>query len=333
MVAAVILVVVAAPATCTAAGASAVARGSTDVQPYVPGGAPTRAAVAPRGRRVDADLQVDGTTRTYHLYVPRSLPNRSVPLLVALHGGLGSGTQFEQNTDFDGLAEANSFIVVYPDGTPTGFGPGRLVWNAGGCCGSAEASRNNVDDVAFIRALIGRLESTYRVDPRRVFVTGHSNGALLAFALACQPSTMVDAIAVQAGALLEPSCHPAAPVSVMEIHGTDDQNIPINGGKGTRGVSGVTFPPPVLALETLAAADGCGSPLISEDASNRAVTVETWGSCRHSTSVEWVKVAGANHAWMGHRGAPGSALLVGEPYLGFDSSAAVWSFLAAHPRH
>ncbi len=45
-----------------------------------------------------------------------------------------------------------------------------------------------------------------------------------------------------------------------------------------------------------------------------------------------MKVAGANHAWMGHRGTPGSVLLVGEPYMGFDSSAAVWSFLAAHPR-
>ena len=332
MVAALTLAIVAALATGASEDASATVHGSTAVRPYVPGGAPARPAVAPRGRRIDARLQVDGSTRTYHLYVPRSLPDRAVPLLVALHGGLGSGTQFEQNTDFDGLAEANGFIVVYPDGTPTGYGPDRLVWNAGGCCGRAEANRDDVDDVAFIRALIGHLESTYRIDPDRVFVTGHSNGALLAFALACQLSTMVDAIAVQAGALMEPSCHPAAPVSVMEIHGTDDQNIPINGGKGTRGVSGVTFPPPVVALETLAAADGCASPVVTGDVSNRAVSIETWGSCTRSTSVEWVKVAGANHAWMGHRGTPGSVLLVGEPYLGFDSSAAVWSFLAAHPR-
>ncbi len=333
MAAALTLALVAALATGTSTGASAAARGSTALGPYVPGGAPTRAAVTPRGQRIDARIHVDGSTRTYHLYVPRSVPHHAVPLLVALHGGLGSGTQFEQNTDFDGLAEANGFIVVYPDGTPTGYGPDRLVWNAGGCCGRAEAGQNNVDDVAFIRALIGHLESTYRIDPHRVFVTGHSNGALLAFALACQVSTMVDAIAVQAGALMEQSCHPAAPVSVMEIHGTDDQNIPINGGKGTRGVSGVTFPPPVVALETLAAADGCGSPVITGDGSNLAVTIETWGSCARSTSVEWVKVAGADHAWMGHRGTPGSVLLAGEPYMGFDSSAAVWSFLAAHPRH
>ncbi len=231
-VAALSLAVVAALAPGASEDASATVRGSTAVRAYVPGGAPTHPAVAPRGRRIEAGLEVDGSTRTYHLYVPRSLPDRAVPLLVALHGGLGSGTQFEQNTDFDGLAEANRFIVVYPDGTPTGYGPDRLVWNAGGCCGWAEASRNNVDDVAFIGALIGHLESTYRIDPHRVFVTGHSNGALLAFALACQLSPMVDAIAVQAGALMEPSCHPAAPVSVMEIHGTDDQNIPINGGRG-----------------------------------------------------------------------------------------------------
>ncbi len=282
---------------------------------------------------IDASLEVDGSRRTYHLYVPRTLPKGAVPLLVALHGGLGSGTQFEQNSDFDGLAEANHFIVAYPDGTPTGYGPDHLVWNAGGCCGWAEASRSNVDDVAFIRSLVVHLESTYRIDPDRVFVTGHSNGALLAFALSCQLSPTIAAIAVQAGALMEPSCHPVRPVSVMEIHGTDDQNIPINGGKGTRGVSGVTFPPPLVALETFASADGCGSPVTTGDVSNRAVTVETWGSCRNSTSVEWVKVAGADHAWMGHQGSPGSVLVAGEPYLGFDSSAAVWSFLAAHPRH
>ena len=88
----------------------------------------------------------------------------------------------------------------------------------------------------------------------------------------------------------------------------------------------------MVALETLATADGCASPVVAGDESNRAVSIETWGSCSRSTSVEWVKVAGANHAWMGHRGTPGSVLLVGEPYMDFDSSAAVWSFLAAHPR-
>lgn len=301
--------------------------------PVVPGGSAIHPAVAAHGHRITATLRVQGTVRTYHLYVPNGLPKGPVPLLVALHGGLGSGVQFEQNTDFDGLAQANHFLVVYPDGTPTALGPTHLVWNAGGCCGLAQASRENVDDVGFIEALVSHLEARYHVDRSRVFVTGHSNGALLAFALVCADARGIDAIAVQAGALLVSPCHPAEPVSALEIHGTDDQNIPINGGKGARDVSGTTFPPPVDALETVAAADGCtATPVTSGDPVNRAVTVESWSGCDDRTSVEWLKVAGANHAWMGHPGTPGSAVLVGQPYMGFDSSAAVWSFLAAHPR-
>jgi polyhydroxybutyrate depolymerase len=300
---------------------------------YLPGGAPVRAAVPATGQAVLGTLVVDGTTRTYHLYVPSPLPNGPVPLLVALHGGLGSGPQFEQNTDFDGLAQANGFLVVYPDGTPFRAGqPTHLVWNAGGCCGIADAANENIDDVAFVTDLIEHLESTYDIDHHRVFLTGHSNGALLSFAVACQSSALVDAVAVQSGALMEPTCDVTTPVSVLEIHGTADPNIPINGGKGTREVSGVTFPPPVNALKTFAAADRCAALTNAKDPDNKVVTIEAWRSCKGGALVEWAKVAGANHAWMGHQGSPGSELLVGQPFMGFDSSLAVWSFLAAHPR-
>lgn len=310
----------------TAGGTGSSARRST-----VPGGAPVRAATAPRGTQHTITVEAGGLTRTAHLYVPRSLPSGAVPLLVALHGGLGSGTQFEQDSGFDGLAEANRFLVVYPDGTSTGLGSRHLVWNAGGCCGRAEAGRDGVDDVGFVRALVRRLESRYDVDRRRVYVTGHSNGAMLAYAVACQAAATVDAVAVQAGALMEPSCRPSRPVSVMEIHGTDDQNVPIGGGRGSRAVSGTTFPPPVRALETFARRDGCGASSTGPDRRNRAVTVRTWRACRAGSGVEWVTVAGANHAWMGHPGTAASRLVVGRPFMGFDSSAAVWSFLAAHP--
>ncbi|MGH9046985.1 MAG: hypothetical protein ACRDVW_06690, partial [Acidimicrobiales bacterium] len=95
---------------------------------YLPGGTEIHSAVTPTGQRVNASIDVNGTERTYHLYIPSHLPSGPVPLLVGLHGGLGSGTQFEANTGFDGLAQANGFIVVYPDGTPFRSGSQRLVW-------------------------------------------------------------------------------------------------------------------------------------------------------------------------------------------------------------
>lgn len=57
-------------------------------------------------------------------------------------------------------------------------------WNAGSCC--ADALRENVDDVGFVSALIGRLVKERAVDPARVYATGMSNGAQLSYRLACE---------------------------------------------------------------------------------------------------------------------------------------------------
>jgi len=316
-----------------AAAASSVA--STD-GPVVPYGAPIKAAVTPRGARSFGTIVIAGNTvRSYQLYVPRSLPKRaSVPLLVALHGGLGSGSQFEQNSGFDGLAEANRFIVVYPNGTPIRrTAPNRLVWNGGGCCSVAAQDQNNVNDVGFISSLITKLEGRYHIDKRRVFATGHSNGAILAERLACQLSSKIVAVGVQAGDLFVNRCSMAQPVAALEIHGTQDQNIPLNGGYGPRSLTQTNFPPPVNGLKTIAARDACPStPTTAQDSSDPAVHFQVWQPCNGGTVVEWATVTGANHAWMGHPASPGTQTLIGPPYMGFDSSAAVWSFVTAHPR-
>ncbi len=305
-------------------------------EPVVPGEAAVSPAVTPTGRASSGSITVPGgILRTYILYVPRSLPKgRPVPLLVALHGGLGSGSQFEQNSGFDGLAEANGFIVVYPNGTPVrSAAPNRLVWNGGGCCSVAEQSQENVDDVGFISALITKIERHYDIDTTRVYAAGHSNGAILAERLACELSDQIVAIGVQAGDLMIKGCQTARPVSVLEIHGTADQNIPIAGGEGSRSLTRTDFPPPVDALKTFAGRDGCHTtPTSVTDPSNSAVRFKRWQSCQAGTTVEWATVTGANHAWMGHPASLASELLVGRPYMGFDSSAAIWSFLSAHHR-
>ena len=319
-----------------ASGSTTLARANSATRPLGPSGAAIVPAVTPMGRASkDSITAPGGSLRTYSLYVPRSLPKgRPVPLLVALHGGLGSGPQFEQNSGFDGLAEANRFIVVYPNGTPIrSTAPTHLVWNGGGCCSVAEESQENVNDVVFISALIAKLEAQYDIDRTRVYATAHSNGAILAERLACEISGQVVAIGVQAGDLMIDGCQMSHPVSVLEVHGTADQNIPINGGMGSRSLSQIDFPAPADALNTFTGRDGCSSiPTMSTDPSNRAVHFESWQSCRSGASVEWTKVTGANHAWMGHSASLASQLLVGRPYMGFDSSAAIWSFLSAHPR-
>jgi len=293
----------------------------------------TRPPVAATGRVTVRTVRTpDGRTRRYRLYVPQMLPSGPVPLLVALHGGLGSAEQFAANSGYDGLAEANGVVVVYPDGIGAlADGAGARTWNGGYCCGAA--ARAEVDDVGFVRLVLDQLARELPLDPDRIFATGHSNGAILAYRLACELADRIAAIGVQAGSLGVDACTPRRPVSVFHLHGTADTNHPIGGGTGT-GVAGVAFRPARAAVEALATADACPTPPVgSTDPTNGDLVVTTWSPCRAGTAVRLVAVTGATHAWMG--GTPTSdraAALVGTPYDRLDAGRAIWSFLAAHPR-
>ena len=297
-------------------------------EPY----ANARVAADPKGTVSEATITTpDGRVRRYRVYVPLSLvAGTKVPLLIALHGGLGHGEQFETNSGFDGLAESNHFIVVYPDGTNAQADSRKLLtWNGGMCCGPAAAQ--NVDDVGFISKVIDAAVAAFPIDEHRVFATGHSNGAILAYRLACELSDRISAIGVQAG-VLGVSCTPTKPVSVFHLHGLADTNIPIDGGKGS-GVSGVVFPSPREAPRAFAQSNRCTlGPVDQLDPNNADVLAQTWSGCSDSRSVQFVTVAGASHAWMGHSAVnSGAVSLVGTPYQGLDASRAIWSFLAAQP--
>ena len=295
---------------------------------------PARPTVS-RSRTIDETMKTaDGRVRTYRVHVPGGLGgNRRVPMVLALHGGVGSGRQFERNSGFDVLADAHRFVVVYPDGIEIG-GSSVLatghVWNGGRCCGAA--ATENVDDVGFLTRVVDSVTARYGVDPRQVFAVGHSNGAIMAYRLACERAAKIAAIGVQAGTLEVDGCAPARPVSVLHIHGSADRNLPIGGGRGA-GLSAVAFFPPKDAVEILARADRCpAAPTTRRDRENPDVTTAVWSPCAERTAVEFVTVTGASHAWMGHPSSRSGANLTGEPYPGFDSSAAIWSFLVAHPR-
>jgi polyhydroxybutyrate depolymerase len=252
-----------------------------------------------------------------------------VPLLVALHGGTGWGAQFQRNSGFDGLAEANGFLAVFPDGTGVGAdGTDLRTWNAGYCCGSA--ARNDVDDVAFIDLLIDTIEADYSVDPTRVFAAGHSNGGMLSYRLACELSDRIVAVGLQAGSLGVDACDPAQPVSLLHIHGTEDANHPIEGGVGPNSISGVSYRSADESVRTVAAALACSiDPATSVSPDNPDLQYSTWSECDGGVEVQLLAVTGATHAWMGHVPSNPSA----DPaYADLDASLAVLEFLFAHPR-
>jgi poly(3-hydroxybutyrate) depolymerase len=182
------------------------------------------------------------------VYVPSSLPPPGArALVVVLHGGLGNAQriesqQSENGLNMDSVAEKNGFIVAYLNGTPvTRFlGSSMLGWNAGGCCG--QSAKNNVDDVGYIKGAVDYLAGKYGIDRSRVYGMGHSNGALMTQRLICQTNLFAAGVAISGP--LDPqftNCPDARGKRILAIHGADDENVPVAGGKGTKGLSGAVF--------------------------------------------------------------------------------------------
>lgn len=183
----------------------------------------------------------DGIMREYLVHVPRSYRGAPTPMLVALHGGGGSADFQADDSRYKLIskAEAAGFIAVFPNGYSR-FPRGILAtWNAGACCGAAQ--KNDVDDVGFLREVIRRVERQARIDPRRVFMTGMSNGALMSWRMACEASDLVRGIAPVEGTDNTAHCAPSRPVAVIEFHALDDDHVPLNGGKGVSALTDTDF--------------------------------------------------------------------------------------------
>ena len=252
-------------------------------------------------------LTIGGMERTYFLHIPSGLnDHESVPLVFVFHGFQENGAFARNYTGMDKIADANRFIVVYPDGS----GPsGSLSWNASGCCGYA--LQNNVDEPAFVRAIIADVEAIVKVDSRRTYAAGFSNGALLSYRLACEMSGTFAAIAPASGVLMYSPCQPQQPVSIMHVHGINDRVVPIEGGG-----SGIQFPPVEESLAAWAQLDGCsGEEPVEKDG---VLAHTTYGSCKPGVSVELYVVDGTGHGWPSQYIAPISQM--------------IWDFFSTHPK-
>jgi polyhydroxybutyrate depolymerase len=255
---------------------------------------------------------VDGLERTYTIHIPPGVGNRGpIPLVLVFHGFQENGSYARTYTGFDALADANGFVVVYANGTGSSSS---LSWNAGGCCGYA--IQNDVDDEAFIEAIIADVETFVPVDPARIYATGFSNGALLSYRLACEMSDTFAAVAPVAGVLITDPCQPQEAVSILHVHGLQDNAVPYEGGSSAG--AGLEFPPVEESLAAWTALDGCsGSPQVEVEG---IVTHTTYGNCQAGTAVELYTIDGMGHSWP-------------SPYITTPSiSQTIWEFFAAHPK-
>jgi polyhydroxybutyrate depolymerase len=158
------------------------------------------------------------------------------PLLLVLHGSRQDGAAHRRFTGgmYDRLAADGRAVVVYLDGH-------RGNWNDAREQSFFPARTENVDDVAFVRAVIDRMVEEWGVDRTRVVVVGYSNGGQMALRLLHEAPDLLAGAAIVAATMPAPGSFrtdlaqpPAVAVPVVLAHGTKDRIVPYGGGTMSR---------------------------------------------------------------------------------------------------
>ena len=166
--------------------------------------------------------------RTYLIHIPVSEPPAGGwPLVMNLHAGGSNAIEQQLLTGFNGLADANNFVVVYPNGTAQGLSHA-YTWNAVMCCGYAV--ENQIDDISFLDLVIDDVTNRVFIDLSRVYETGYSNGSFMAYHHACH-TTKLAAFAGVSGSQITQEA-PLQPIPLLQIAGLLDPREPYQGGEG-----------------------------------------------------------------------------------------------------
>ena len=274
-------------------------------------------ALAADHRPETRKIESGGERRSYLLYVPSRVAPAPALVLV-LHGRDGSPAGIRQRTRaaFDQLADQEGFLVAYPSAL-------HGAWNTG-----HQYARSNADDVGFLTALIDQLIAEYKVDPRRVYVTGFSNGGGMAYWLACASSNRIAALAPVSGGLALARMQPCAdvskrPIPLLIIHGTAD---PIN-----------RFADGELEgnLQYWIRRNGCGltpqgSYLPQKRPAGSRTHVLSYADCAAGANVKLYALEGCGHHWPGGD-EPGNSLRAGPHCESFDGAKIIWEFFTSTP--
>lgn len=267
------------------------------------------------------DVVANGTTRKVSVHVPPGYDGKTPTMLVLdFHGNLSSGAQEDSIDRMNAASDKDGFVSVHPDGTQNS-------WNGGSCCGAAKST--NVDDVAFVRAMIDAIAKTTCIDPKHVHAAGLSNGGMLSYRLACEASDRIASIASVAGPLgLDKSaCNPSRPIAVLHVHGTKDPVAPYDGGPAPADPS-VVFSGTKDTMAHFRSKNACTD---AEHVSFQKgdATCATTSACAGGSEVTLCTIDGGGHTWPG--GVPLPEQFFGKTSTDLDATAAIVAFFRAHP--
>lgn len=236
--------------------------------------------------------------RPFNLQVPASYRSGvAAPLVILLHGYTSSGSRQEGYMKFTPESDKRGFLYATPDGTADAMG--NRFWNATTACCDFYGSQ--VDDEKYLVDIIKTVSAKYTVDPKRVYLIGHSNGAFMSYRMACDHADLIAGIAALNGAMMDDAtaCRPSRPVSVLNIRSTADDTIVNNGGV----IAGHAYPSTDVTVGDWVKLDGCASatpdtsaPLIDLESqvSGLDTSINRYPGCRNSTVELW-RIRDAGH--------------------------------------
>ena len=234
---------------------------------------------------------IDHTRREFVTYLPNRVGDKA-PVIISLHGRLGTAARQMTFADFRPIADKDKVIIVCPQGIERSWNDGR----------GTPANSRGVDDVKFIDELISYIIATYHADSSRIYITGMSNGGFMSSRLACELNKRIAAIAVVAASMdQDMGYQPIQPMPVMYIQGTKDPLVPFAGGQ-MKGAGGVIYSHEDI-LKKWAEIDKCDSkpvvtdlPVLVNDGTS-VQKVEYSGA--NGMKVIGYTIAGGGHTWPG----------------------------------
>jgi len=287
---------------------------------------------AARSGDAKGKISVDGRDRTYIVHVPSGYDGAApTPLILALHGGGGAARKMDKLTGLNATSDREGFIVVYPDGV-------RRHWNDGRAVTEREVG-GDVDDVRFLDELCRELGATYNIDPKRVYVVGISNGAMMTFRLAAERPDLYAAACGVVGGVTEDlvaSHPPAGPMPIMMVVGDEDPLVPYGGGdiKVFGRKRGKILPQREAARWWAKNNGAAEEPVVTElpdrDAGDGCRVVREEYRSEKGYDVVAVTVRGGGHTWPSGWQYLNTSI-IGRTTRDIDN-AAIWEFFATHAK-
>jgi len=258
-----------------------------------------------------------------------------------LHGAGGSAKNVIESTGWVELGEKEVFVTVFPNGTPKNekrsesFLGNPQTWNSGGkqslAAGGSSAVAKNIDDAGFLGSLMSRVQQELRIDSRRIYVAGHSNGAGMAYRFGFERPEIVAAIGVVAGHFFMES-HPLVHrVSLIQIVGDKDPFTPMAGGEVMIAGRTATVPPALQSPRVWATMLGLASePNVLQD--DEKLRIVSWGPSKDGAEVRSIVIKGHGHAYPSPTDRFHPSFLFGPTVKTLNATETMWQFFREHPK-